>query len=77
MAQKTIQIADKPTLNETKALLENSGYGLEAIKNAISSSTGSGGSSSSVNALQIRKIVDEQVSGCVSVSTVPYECHTG
>ena len=77
MAQKTIQIADKPTLNETKALLENSGYGLEAIKNAISSSAGSGDSSSSVSALQIRKIVDEQVSGCVSVSTLPYDFCNG
>lgn len=35
MAQKEIQIADKPTLDELKALLENSGYGLEALKDAI------------------------------------------
>lgn len=35
MAQQTIQIADKPTLDEVKALLENSGYGLEAIKSAL------------------------------------------
>ena len=35
MAKQTIQVADKPTLDEIKALLENSGYGLEAIKNTI------------------------------------------
>lgn len=39
MALQTINIADKPTLDEIKALLENSGYGLEAIKNMIGSST--------------------------------------
>ena len=38
MAKQTIQVADKPTLDEVKALLENSGYGLEAIKNALGSS---------------------------------------
>lgn len=35
MAKKTLKIADKPTLDELKALLENSGYGLEAIKSSI------------------------------------------
>ena len=44
MAQQTIQIADKPTLDEVKALLENSGYGLEAIKSAL----GGGGGIKSV-----------------------------
>lgn len=32
MAKQTIQIADKPTLDEVKALLENEGYGLEALQ---------------------------------------------
>ena len=30
--KQTIQIADKPTLDEVKSLLENSGYGLEELK---------------------------------------------
>ena len=30
--KQTIQIADKPTLDEVKSLLEDSGYGLEALK---------------------------------------------
>lgn len=34
MKQK-IQIADKPTLDEVKSLLENSGYGLEALKKLL------------------------------------------
>lgn len=33
--KQTIQIADKPTLDEVKSLLENSGYGLEALKKII------------------------------------------
>lgn len=33
--QKTIQIADKPTLDDIKALLENSGYGLDSIKTVL------------------------------------------
>ncbi len=40
MAKQTIQVADKPTLDEVKALLENSGYGLEAIKNALGGDNG-------------------------------------
>ena len=40
MAQQTIQIADKPTLDNVKALLENSGYGLEALHSLISTSGG-------------------------------------
>lgn len=35
MAKQTIQVADKPTLDEVKAFLENSGYGLEAIKTLL------------------------------------------
>ena len=35
--KKTISIADKPTLDEVKALLENSGYGLSALKSLLSS----------------------------------------
>lgn len=35
MATKTVQIADKPTLDEVKALLEDSGYGLETLKDLI------------------------------------------
>lgn len=37
MAKQTIQIADKPTLDEIKALLENNGYGLETLKKLIES----------------------------------------
>ena len=68
MAVKTIQIADKPTLDATKALLEDSEVGLAAIKQAASSGAVSG----SAGGLQIEKYVDEQVNGCVSVSTLPY-----
>lgn len=35
MATKTVQIADKPTLDEVKAILEDSGYGLEVIKELV------------------------------------------
>ena len=73
MAVKTIQIADKPTLDATKALLENGEYGLSAIKNAVDS----GPSGSSVGGLQIEKYTDEQVNGCVSVSTLPYDFCVG
>ena len=66
MAQKSIQIADKPTLDAAKALLEDSGVGLAAIKEAVSSGAASG----SAGGLQIGKVVDEQVNGCVSVSRV-------
>ena len=68
MAVKTIQIADKPTLDATKALLEDSEVGLAAIKQAASSGAVSG----SARGLQIGKIVDEPVSACVSVSKLPY-----
>ena len=68
MAVKTIQIADKPTLDATKALLEDSEVGLAAIKQAASS----GAVSSSAGGLHIEKYVDEQVNGCVSVSTMPH-----
>ena len=73
MAVKTIQIADKPTLDATKALLEDSEVGLAAIKQAASSGAVSG----SAGGLQIEKYVDEQVNGCVSVSTLPYEFYQG
>ena len=73
MAVKTIQIADKPTLDATKALLEDSEVGLAAIKQAASSGAVSG----SAGGLQIEKYVDEQVNGCVSVSTLPYYFHEG
>ncbi len=33
--EQTIKIADKPTLDEVKSLLEDSGYGLEALKNLL------------------------------------------
>ena len=69
MAVKTIQIADKPTLDATKALLENGEYGLSAIKSAVAS----GSSGGSVGGLQIEKYTDERVNGCVSVSTLPYD----
>lgn len=64
--QQTIQIADKPTLDETKELLENSGYGLEALQlllnssdyglsalKTLISSKGGGGRYKPVNALAI------------------------
>ena len=73
MAVKTIQIADKPTLDATKALLEDSEVGLAAIKQAASSGAVSG----SAGGLQIEKYVDEQVNGCVSVSTLPYDFWRG
>ena len=73
MAVKTIQIADKPTLDATKALLEDSEVGLAAIKQAASS----GAASDSAGGLQIEKYVDEQVNGCVSVSTLPYNFSSG
>lgn len=38
MAKQTIQIADKPTLDEIKALLEDNGYGLEALQASIKES---------------------------------------
>ena len=73
MAVKTIQIADKPTLDAAKALLEDSEVGLAAIKQAASSGAVSG----SAGGLQIEKYVDEQVNGCVSVSTLPYNFDGG
>ena len=73
MAIKTIQIADKPTLDATKALLEDSEVGLAAIKQAASSGAVSG----SAGGLHIGKYVDEQVNRCVSVSTLPYEFYEG
>lgn len=33
--KQTIQIADKPTLDKVKSLLEDSGYGLEALKKLL------------------------------------------
>lgn len=33
--EQTIKIADKPTLDEVKSLLEDSGYGLEALKKLL------------------------------------------
>ena len=55
MAKKILKVADKPTLDELKVLLENSGYGLEALKTSI----GDIGSS-----------VDEQVKYLKRASTV-------
>lgn len=39
MAQQTIQIADKPTLDEVKALLENSGGGIKSVQRGIYNDT--------------------------------------
>lgn len=36
----TIQVADKPTLDNIKSSIDNSSYGLQAIKNAIGGSKG-------------------------------------
>lgn len=37
--EQTIQIADKPTLDEIQKLLENSGYGLPALKTMLGNSS--------------------------------------
>ena len=37
MAQQTIQVADKPTLDELKASIDNATYGLQALKTLIDS----------------------------------------
>lgn len=37
MAEQTIQIADKPTLDAVKTLLEDNGYGLEVLKELLTS----------------------------------------
>ena len=55
MAKKILKVADKPTLDELKVLLENSGYGLEALKTAIG---------------DISSSVGEQVKYLKSTSTV-------
>ena len=72
MAVKTIQIADKPTLDATKALLENGEYGLSAIRNAVDSGTGG-----SAGGLWTNKIVNTNPSGDISVSTLPYDFNYG
>lgn len=41
---QTIQIADKPTLDNIKSSIDNNTYGLEAIKSAIDNSGGGGAS---------------------------------
>ena len=66
MAKQTIQVADKPTLDEIKALLENSGYGLEAIKNAL----GGGG-------IHVEGMVIDFVNNDINTSTLPYEFSYG
>lgn len=40
MAKKTLKIADKPTLDSMKSLLENETYGLSKIKSSISGISG-------------------------------------
>ena len=73
MAQKSIQIADKPTLDAAKALLEDSGVGLAAIKEAVSSGAASG----SAGGLFVGKQTGENVGGNASVSTLPYKYSSG
>ena len=73
MAQKSIQIADKPTLDAAKALLEDSGVGLAAIKEAVSSGVTSG----SAGGLQIENITNDTASGNVSATNLPYEFYNG
>lgn len=73
MAVKTIQIADKPTLDATKALLEDSEVGLAAIKQAASSGAVSG----SAGGLHIGKAINISPSMDISVSTLPYKFYKG
>ena len=73
MAQKSIQIADKPTLDAAKALLEDSGVGLAAIKEAVSSGAASG----SAGGLHIGKIVDKITDGNVILPELNYAFTNG
>ncbi|MCI8409089.1 MAG: hypothetical protein HFJ09_07450 [Lachnospiraceae bacterium] len=51
--KQEIQIADKSTLDKVKELLENSGYGLEALKTLIGSSGSGGGRYKPVQSLAV------------------------
>ena len=73
MAVKTIQIADKPTLDATKALLEDSEVGLAAIKQAASS----GAASSPAGGLHVEKAINISPSMDINVSTLPYDFYNG
>ena len=73
MAVKTIQIADKPTLDATKALLEDSEVGLAAIKQAASSGAVSG----SAGGLHVEKAINISPSMDISISTLPYNFYKG
>ena len=73
MAVKTIQIADKPTLDATKALLEDSEVGLAAIKQAASSGAVSG----TAGGLHVEKAINISPSMDINVSTLPYDFYNG
>ena len=76
MSQQTIQIADKPTLDDVKALLENSGYGLEALKNSLGSGGGGGNGGGVACQFSIKEdsaIVNQDE----VISTLPYEFYNG
>ena len=73
MAQKSIQIADKPTLDAAKAWLEDSGVGLAAIKAAVSSGAASG----SAGGLQIGKVEDKVTDGNGSLPELDYAFTNG
>ena len=76
MSQQTIQIADKPTLDDVKALLENSGYGLEALKNSLGSG-GGGGNGGGVACQFSIKENSVVVNQDEVVSTLPYSFQYG
>ena len=76
MSQQTIQIADKPTLDDVKALLENSGYGLEALKNSLGSG-GGGGNGGGVACQFSIKENSVVVNQDEVISTLPYDFSYG
>ena len=76
MSQQTIQIADKPTLDDVKALLENSGYGLEALKNSLGSG-GGGGNGGGVACQFSIKENSVVVNQDEVISTLPYDFNYG
>lgn len=72
MAKQTIQVADKPTLDAVKTLLEDNGYGLEVLKELLTSIdekvSGSGSGSGSVEVTRVYHT--ESISGNGGYSTL-------
>lgn len=56
--KQNIQIADKSTLDEIKSLLENNGYGLEALKSLIGNSSGTAGRYKPVQSLAVNNTTE-------------------